>query len=100
MQARVVIENTFSRLKNRWRCLHKDRVLHYKSVKCAHIILACSVLHNIIINFGVEDTEENIGLQFERTIECDQISYTERGEATSDLIRGRMLRDQLARRLQ
>ncbi|CAK1585217.1 unnamed protein product [Parnassius mnemosyne] len=61
MRARVVIKNTFSRLKNRWRCLHKDRVLHYKPVKCAHIILACSVLHNIIINFGVEDTEENIG---------------------------------------
>ncbi|CAK1580174.1 unnamed protein product [Parnassius mnemosyne] len=98
MRARVFIENTFSRLKNRWRRLHKDRVLHYKPVKCAHISLACSVLHNIIINFGVEDIEENIGLQFERRmVESDQISYTVR-EATSDLIRGR-IRDQLARRL-
>lgn len=59
-RARVVIENTFSRLKNRWRCLHKDRVLHYKPLKCARIILACSVLHNMCIKFGMLDTEEDI----------------------------------------
>lgn len=58
MRARVVIENTFSRLKNRWRCLHKDRVLHYKPQKCARIILACSVLHNMFINFGIEEMED------------------------------------------
>lgn len=61
MRARVVIENTFSRLKNRWRCLHKDRVLHYKPLKCARIILACSVLHNIVINLGIDDAQVDIG---------------------------------------
>lgn len=58
MRARVVIENTISRLKNQWRCLHKDRVLHYKPLKCSRIILACFVLHNIVINFGIENTED------------------------------------------
>ncbi|RVE40940.1 hypothetical protein evm_014409 [Chilo suppressalis] len=51
--ARVVIENTFGRLKNRWRCVCKDRVLHYKPEKCAQIIIACSVLHNLALDFTV-----------------------------------------------
>ncbi|XP_045450706.1 putative nuclease HARBI1 [Melitaea cinxia] len=53
--ARVVIENTFGRLKNRWRCLNKDRVLHYKPEKCAKIIIACCVLHNIALQYHVPD---------------------------------------------
>ncbi|CAH0731890.1 unnamed protein product, partial [Brenthis ino] len=57
-RARVTIENTFGRLKNRWRCLCKDRVLHYKPEKCAQIILACSVLHNIALDLGVPDPQE------------------------------------------
>ncbi|KAL0808781.1 hypothetical protein ABMA28_012461 [Loxostege sticticalis] len=55
MQARVLIENTFSRLKNRWRCLLKDRVLHYRPLKCAKIVLACSVLHNFAIDEDLQD---------------------------------------------
>lgn len=52
-RARVLIENTFGRLKNRWRCVCKDRVLHYKPDKCAKIITACSVLHNMSIDYKV-----------------------------------------------
>ncbi|XP_069358752.1 putative nuclease HARBI1 [Maniola hyperantus] len=100
MRARVVIENTFSRLKNRWRYLHKDRTLHYRPLKCSRIILACSVLHNLMINFGIEDTEEDTGQELQNMEDVSgPISYLER-EATSDLIRGRILRDQLVRRLQ
>ncbi|CAH2095445.1 unnamed protein product [Euphydryas editha] len=100
MRARVVIENTFSRLKNRWRCLHKDRVLHYKPLKCSRIILACSVLHNIVINFGIDNIEEDMDLHLRNEDQENQVNYVERGEATSDLILGRILRDQLIRRLQ
>ncbi|CAB3233994.1 unnamed protein product [Arctia plantaginis] len=98
MRARVVIENTFSRMKNRWRCLHKDRVLHYRPLKCSKIILACSVLHNLMIDFGIEALDEDMGLD-ENINEDTEGSYIEE-EATSDLIRGRILRDQLVRRLQ
>lgn len=59
MTTRVVIENTFGRLKNRWRCLHRDRTLHYRPEKCARIILACCVLHNIAIKFNVPDPEDD-----------------------------------------
>lgn len=63
MTARVVIENTFGRLKNRWRCLNKDRVLHYKPLKCARIIQACCVLYNIGVDYGVvEEEEESVGM--------------------------------------
>ncbi|KAL4721589.1 hypothetical protein ACJJTC_018550 [Scirpophaga incertulas] len=61
-KARVLIENTFSRIKNRWRCLHKDRVLHYKPLKCARIILTCSVLHNLCINHSLVDSDEEDGM--------------------------------------
>lgn len=55
--ARVTIENTFGRLKNRWRCLSKDRVLHYRPAKCAKIITACCVLHNLALQFNVPEPE-------------------------------------------
>lgn len=57
MSARVVIENTFGRLKNRWRCLSKDRTLHYRPEKCAKIITACCVLHNIAIKYNVPNPD-------------------------------------------
>lgn len=59
-RAHVTIQNTFGRLKNRWRCVCKDRMLHYKPEKCAQIILACSVLHNIALDFAVPDPQEPI----------------------------------------
>lgn len=57
--ARGIIENTFGRLKNRWRCVHRDRTLHYKPEKCAQIIIACCVLHNIALMYNIPDPEEN-----------------------------------------
>lgn len=46
-------------LKGRWRCLYKQRMLHYKPTTCSKIINACSVLHNICIeNFDTISEEE------------------------------------------
>lgn len=56
-KARVIIENTFGRLKNRWRCCLKYRALHYKPTKCAEIIIACCVLHNFAIEYNVPDPD-------------------------------------------
>lgn len=57
--ARVVIENTFGRLKNRWRCVHRDRTLHYQPEKCAQIIIACCVLHNIAMKYNVPEPDKS-----------------------------------------
>lgn len=91
-KARVVIENTFGRLKNRW-CVNKDRTLHYSPEKCAKIIIACCVLHNIALKFGVPDPEE-----YDPAIEEDHAYQSAESIAGSnrstggDLIRGRALR--------
>lgn len=125
--ARVVIENVFGRLKNRWRCLCKDRVLHYKPLKCAQIIQACCVLHNIALDFSVPDLDRyegchylylQISSAFNVSMSNNELSYyyfladaisaadpeifrepraTDRN--TTDLIRGRAMRAQLVRRL-
>lgn len=99
-KARVVIENTFGRLKNRWRCVNKDRTLHYSPEKCAKIIIACCVLHNIALKFGVPDPEE-----YDPAIEEDHVYQSAESIAGSnisssgDLIRGRALRRLLVDRL-
>ena len=41
-RAQIVVENTFGRLKARWRCLMKQNDMHLSNV-----ITACCILHNI-----------------------------------------------------
>lgn len=100
-KARVAIENTFGRLKNRWRCVNKHRTLHYKPEKCAKIIIACSVLHNLAIKFGVpdpdddqDDQETGDGIEFVRN-EVQVQDYGTRDE----LVRGRAVRSLLVDRI-
>lgn len=47
---RNIIERVFGVLKGRWRCLRKDRVLHYQPKQAATIIKTCAILHNIAMN--------------------------------------------------
>lgn len=50
---RVQIERCFGLMKNRFRCLIKDRTLHYAPTTVAKIVLACTVLHNMCIENNV-----------------------------------------------
>jgi len=57
--ARSIVERAIGMLKGRWRCLCKQRMLHYKPTTASKIINACSVLHNICIdNFDANSEDE------------------------------------------
>lgn len=63
MRARSTVERCNGLLKMRWRCLLKHRVLHYKPLKASQIITACTVLHNMCVEYNVDlprDEEENV----------------------------------------
>lgn len=49
-RARNTVEMTFGRLKNKLRCLHKHRTLHYEPAKAAKIIIACCTLYNMFFD--------------------------------------------------
>lgn len=49
-RARNVVEMCNGRIKNKFRCLHKHRTLHYEPTKAAKIILACCTLYNIFFD--------------------------------------------------
>lgn len=93
-KTRAVVENTFGRLKNRWRCLSKDRTLHYTPERCAAIIMACSVLHNLAIDFSIpEDIEEPVGQT------TDNYDVVLQETVDDSLIQGRVLRNTLVDRI-
>ncbi|CAH1984065.1 unnamed protein product [Acanthoscelides obtectus] len=46
-RTRNCVERYIGVLKNRFRCLLKDRVLHYAPFRAGQIINATSVLHNV-----------------------------------------------------
>lgn len=60
-KARHPIERCIGVLKSRFRCLCKQRVLMYSPVKSGKIIIACAVLHNIMIehNYPLPDFLED-----------------------------------------
>ncbi|KAL4719626.1 hypothetical protein ACJJTC_014713 [Scirpophaga incertulas] len=68
--------------------------------KARVIILACSVLHNLCINHSLIDSDEENDHEIEDTENLNSDSEVAILEATSELIRGRQVRQQLVRRLQ
>ncbi|XP_050065798.1 putative nuclease HARBI1 [Aphis gossypii] len=99
MSTRCIIERCNGVLKMRFRCLLKDRILHYKPEKASSIINACVVLHNMCIANNVpmkyeHDIEEhdNLGMLGDQEILADN-------NRNIELTLGRQQRDKVARYL-
>ncbi|CAI6372813.1 unnamed protein product [Macrosiphum euphorbiae] len=77
MSTRSLIERCNGVLKMRFRCLLKDRTLHYKPEKASSIINACIVLHNMCITNNIPLDEhdipeyDNLGMMENREILAD-----------------------------
>ena len=54
---RMTVENAVGRLKTVFRCLLKDRVLHYHPTFAGSIVNAAATLHNFRINHQVQDPD-------------------------------------------
>lgn len=62
-KARSVVERAIGLLKGRFRCLCKQRMLHYKPEVCSKIINACASLHNICLNMNDILLEEELVIE-------------------------------------
>lgn len=62
-----IVDRTFRAIQTRFRCLDGSKgYLQYSPEKCANIILACCVLHNVSLQSGLD------AWTFERTEAKDQ----------------------------
>lgn len=59
IRCRNVAETGFGVLKARFRCLRKDRVLHYSHSTAGRIIYACGVLHNMCGKYNIHHEYED-----------------------------------------
>lgn len=48
-RSRIMVNHCIGYLKSVFRCLHKDRILHYSPLNAGNITAACCILHNIRI---------------------------------------------------
>lgn len=55
---RMGVENSIGDLKNRFRCLLKDRVLHFTPTFAGKIVYACATIHNLRIRLNVLSDDE------------------------------------------
>ncbi|XP_046736565.1 putative nuclease HARBI1 [Diprion similis] len=59
-RTRVAVERCFGIVKGRWRCLRKERALHYCPQFAALIVNACCVLHNMAMRRGIPYEEVHL----------------------------------------
>ncbi|XP_029160327.1 putative nuclease HARBI1 [Nylanderia fulva] len=81
VRTRVTIERCFGILKGRWRCLRKERALHYSPQFAALVVNACCILHNMAIKWRIPNDEIYLDeMDIEPPIPCNIAEET--GEQT------------------
>lgn len=59
--AHSIVTDSFALLKRRFRCLTRQRTLHYRPKVAAQITYACMVLHNICVSRNIEEVPAGDG---------------------------------------
>ncbi|CAG9130974.1 unnamed protein product [Plutella xylostella] len=93
IQARNCIERCFGVLKSRWRCLLRDRTLHYHHYVASRITTACAVLHNIALHARMPEPDELPPANDDDFVQINNI------QNHNDLIQGRAMLNILVNRL-
>ena len=89
-RARMVVENSFARLKGRWRCLLKRIDFHISNVP--NVVASCVVLHNICEICGdhcLQDwmVEETASSGSTHTLSASSSSSSSRASSIRDAIK-------------
>ncbi|XP_071649420.1 putative nuclease HARBI1 [Temnothorax longispinosus] len=90
--ARCCVERTIGVLKGRWRCLRKERGLHYSPEFAALIVNAACVLHNIAKHYNIAD-----GKIYREEIEEDDIEVEDNIYGNMR-VRGNIVRETIIQR--
>lgn len=101
IQARNCIERCFGLLKSRWRCLLRDRVLHYQPHVASKITMACCVLHNKALKARLPPPPpHSLPAAHEDSDDDTLLASTSTVNFQSELIQGRAMLTCLLSRLQ
>jgi len=91
-QTRNTVERSFGLLKMRFRCLHSTGgCLQSPPERCAQIITACAVLHNMCIVHAVPVPNDNSQLQDDDTNEDEQVAPGNIENNTGAVIRRKLI---------
>uniref|UniRef100_A0A8C6WUD9 DDE Tnp4 domain-containing protein n=1 Tax=Neogobius melanostomus TaxID=47308 RepID=A0A8C6WUD9_9GOBI len=89
-RARVAVENAFSRLKGRWRCLLKRNVINLSLVKST--VYTCCALHNLCERHGeTYDTEWHVPLDAAAAVPMATQGAEEDGRGLHEALMGHLL---------
>ncbi|RVE41357.1 hypothetical protein evm_013989 [Chilo suppressalis] len=91
VQARSRIEPCFGLLKARWRCMLRDRVLHYHPNMASKITNACCVLHNIALDARIPPPSDAPIGGLEAGEEPSMLQSISTNHNENELIRGRAM---------
>jgi len=96
-KARSVIERCFGLLKGVWNCLSKKRVLLYDPATAGSIINACVVLHNLRLEYNMDQHEDDFEEPDERERQAGRVQNRE-FQGLNRLAEGRRARDAFIQR--
>ncbi|XP_024867004.1 putative nuclease HARBI1 [Temnothorax curvispinosus] len=86
--ARCAVERCIGILKGRWRCLRKERALHYQPEFAAHIVNACCVLHNIAVKWRIPPNEIYLeDIDQEAPIPCNDVNENDAEQIRRNIVR-------------